>query len=292
MLIPLIFLFLSFLGHIFGPFEYLRLKFHFLHMHCLNIVPNSIYQNEYQTLICGAHVSDQKFLLQTSGLIHLLFIYGFQIYLTDKISRSFLNKFLHRNLLLSLLVPLILLVSSFHPASLRAAFALGLRELSRQKCLGWSQLQIAIFSGFLCVSLDPQCLQNLTLMIGWLAAIGFGFFHKRHFILKSLLVSILILPPLAGTYISHPILSLFFSLIARPTLMVIYPVGLLACFHPKFVKPLDFFWQKAFWVSDRARNIFLPIEIPFHFSNIQIWIYLLVLIWWLLFLEHRKLKEK
>ena len=280
------------MGLFFAPVAHLRHFFYFLHQDCLHLVPNSFYQGESQTLICGSHILLKKNLLQTSGLIHLLFIYGFQISLVQNISkRLFGEQYLARNIFSFLAVFGILAITAFHPASLRAASALFLRELSSQKKFFWSPLQIAIFSGFLTIGFEPRLHESYALLIGWIAAIGFCFFLQLNWLLKTLLVPLIIFPALSGLTLAHPILSFVFAILARSSLLLVFIFSIGACFVSQLTSIVDIFWQKSFWFAEKSIEIFLPIQTRTHFSLVQFWVYLLLLMSLFLFLENKKLRE-
>ncbi len=292
MLISVFLVISSLVGQFCVPIEHLRGFSSFVHEGCLRIAPSSVYREEYQSLVCGAKLLSQKSLLQSSGFIHLFFIYGFQIYLAQIISKRLFANNLSRVTSLFIFVALILSVTAFHPSSMRAAIGLFLRETSSQKKLFWSPLQIAIFSGFFCVGLEPGLIQNYSLLISWIAAISFGFFSKYQPQFKVFAIPIVILPVLSGMAIPHPILSFIFSIFSQPILFIIFPLSVLSFIMPKMVVLLDLFWQKAFSIAEFSRHILSPVQLNEKFSFIVIWFYLLMLITLFLFLENKKLRDK
>ncbi len=291
MLIPFFFLISSFAGLFCAPIDHLRIFGMQLHQSCLDVVPNSAYRSEYQTLLCGIHLPSERELLQNSGLIHWLLTYGFQIYLVDAFSKWLFLKQSSRNLFCLTFIPFVLMITAFHPSSVRATLGLFLRQFSYQRKFFWSPLQVAVFSGFLAVSLEPALIQSHSLFISWSAAIAFGFFHKSKIWIKMIAVALILLPLFSGMPLAHPLLNFVFALLSRPALFILFPLCLLGCFELHALEFGHFIFANFFWMAQKATDIFWPIELNIQFSVLQLWSYLLSMMILFLFFENKKLSE-
>ena len=313
MLICLLFFILSPVCFWFNPALRLARLSEPAHQICQSLVPISPYQNAYQALLCGEKISTEVEIIKNSGMIHLFVIFGFQIYLIDRASRLMFHKKILQNLFALIAVFAFLWLTAFHPAGLRAAIALLLREISTQQKLFWSPLQVSIFSGFLCLAVAPHLIDHYSLLIGWTASMSFGFFMRHHPLVKNSATYLCLLPLLWGLAIPHPLLALSFSFLSRPILFALLPLCILCCCSTLFLEFGEQFWKLLFAFAEQLTHIFLPLYLgrsgprePFapledrtrpdffaaKLSLLQIWIYLLGLIFVFLFFENRRLRRK
>lgn len=291
MLLPLFFLVTSLFGFYFSPLTHLATIGQPLHQHCLDIVPNSVFRSEYQTLLCGERLTSDLALVQNSGLTHWLLIYGFQIYIIHLLSKWLFSRTSFQNIFCIVAVFLVLMVTAFHPSSVRAAIGLLLKQTSFQKKLFWSPLQMASFSGFISMSLCPAWMQSRSLLICWTAAMIFGFFQKSRLWVKMIATPIVILPFFSNLALPHPFLTFIFSIASRPALYFLFPLSLLGCFESHFLIVSDFFLKNIFLVAQNSVAIFRPSELNLEFSVVQLWVYFLILMTTLLFLENKRLRD-
>ncbi len=287
MLVSFFLILLSLFGVFCSPIKQLRQLTFPLHQLCLNFAPNSIFKSDYQALVCAANSYSQKKLLQSSGLIHLFIIFGLQIFFIQLASKKIFSKYCYQNYFNFTFVFFLLSLTAFHPTSLRLAIALFLRELSRQRKLFWSPLQIAIFSGFSSLALEPELWQSISLLLGLSAALGFGFFYRSSNFKKLIFVYIFTFPVMMGLPNAHPLLSLGFFCLSRPILLVLFPLATLSFFNFTAEFIIDCFWQKLYNLAEILRAHFLIFENSANFSITEMWVYLIFLMSLLLHLENK-----
>ena len=219
---------------------------------------------------------------------------GFNLWVSGLFSALAFKKIFYRklyqNIFSSLLISSLLIFMAFHPACLRAATALFIKELSSQRKFFWSPLQIAVFSGFACLSIDPGLAQSFSLIIGWLAAVCFAFFMKYRTTVKLLAVSICIFPVLMNFSVPHPVLYLFFSILSRPILFLLFPITIFVCAFPFYISLLDSFWSCVYKFASQTDKVFLPIHLAAKLPMMGIWAYLNVIMALFLYLENKRLK--
>jgi hypothetical protein len=291
MLICLIFFILSPLCFWIDPIKRLSLITQPVHGICLRAIPLSKHQQVYQAIFCGEKLFDPQNIIKSSGMIHLFVISAFEIYLIHRFAIIMFHKNKFRNMFLVVSVLSFLSLTAFHPAALRPALLLFLKEFNFQQKLFWSNLQLAIFSGFLCLSIQTHLIENYSLLIGWAASMAYAYFLRHHSFVKNFASYLCLLPLLKGMIIPHPLLALFFSFTTRTFLALLFPVCFLFCFVRALQERGELFWRTIFETGSKLEQFFSPLDLGTPLSLVQCWIYLLSLMTLFLFQERRRLSQ-
>lgn len=244
----------------------------------------SISHEFLNALVCGVSMpgSNEKNLIQNSGLIHLFVVSGshfiFLKYLLEKANFS--------KLLQEVSMIFFLFFSGLQAPGTRHLVETGVRSFfSRHKMAIQSDVKIFI-SGVLCLSLFPPLVESLSLQLSWIACLALASplpipakNKTQKLFLRMSLIFLLLYWPLSHFTDPSP-LSVFSNFFLSSIVgLILFPCGLLAVAFPASSFVFDFLMNALLVIL----NLFFQSNIGEHEALrgkswiLDLWIYILIL---------------
>ena len=252
----------------------------YLHSLCLQQIPHqSDYNFFYEALVCGKNLPEGslKDSFIKSSILHLIVVSGSHLLFLEKMSLSLLR---HKALTHFLLL-IYAFMALLQAPVLRALVSLYLRHFAQARKWFWSQTQLSLISGILCLLFFPHWSQSYSFILSWCASLALAFISDHQWPSKPLEQGAFIygffLFPLSLISHPHP-LAIVFNVFITPLVgILLFPFAILGIFLPFFMDFIDLFL--SFFLRSLEN---LSFELPLirkdfssnPFSYLPLWIYL------------------
>ena len=247
-----------------------------LHGWCLERISSQTSQTDiHSALICGKRLpfGELRKIFTDTGLIHLMVVSGAHLVFLEK-SLSVLPQWPYKNVFTAVCLVFYSLIAELHPPIFRALVSFFLSAISKKFQLHWNSYWRVMFSGVICVILNPSWISSISLQLSWTGALVFS--YSRHSRWMAQVLSYMFILPLISQWTSlHP-LSIGVNWLLFPLIAVtLFPLSILSFIFP-FLYPLtQHLWTMLIhclvWIQPFLKNIpFYVQPIPFSFR----WIYI------------------
>lgn len=247
-----------------------------LHGWCLERIAQYTFQIDIQSaLVCGKRLpsGELRKIFTDTGLIHLMVVSGAHLVFLEK-NLSRLPHWPYKNIFTVLCLIFYSLTAELHPPIFRALISFFLSAVSKKLQLHWSPCWRVMFSGIICVILNPEWISSISLQLSWTGALVFSYSRRSRW-MAQVFSYVFILPLISQWNFLHP-LSIGVNWLLLPLIAVtLFPLSILSFIFP-FLYPLT----QALWsiliqflihIQPFFENIPFYIQpIPFSFR----WIYI------------------
>ena len=248
-----------------------------LHGWCLDRISTHTFNTEiYSALICGKRLTfggELRKIFTDAGLIHLMVVSGAHLLFLEKIFK-FLPKFPFKNGFIFFSLVFYSLIAGLHPPIFRALVSFFLSVVSQKFRLFWTPYWRIMFSGIICLVLNPQWISSTSLQLSWIGALAFSTARYSRF-LSQVLAYFLILPVISQWTGLHP-LSIWINWIMFPVIsMILFPLSVLSFIIPVVSPVTNFFWTHLIGILEKLQPVFqqTPFYIPYIPQKFR-WIYI------------------
>ena len=254
----------------------------YLHSLCLQQMDHGKdYTFFYEALVCGKNLPEGNLKVSfiKSSILHLIVVSGSHLLFLEKICLVFLrNATLARYLLL-----IYTFVALLQAPVVRALFSLYLRHFAKARKWFWSQTQLSLISGTLCLFFFPHWSVSYSFLLSWCASLALAFISDHQWPKKPLgqatFLYVFFLFPLSFISHPHPLAILFNAIITPFVGFLLFPLAILSFLFPFLVEVIQFFLSLFFHVLEN-----LSFELPLvrkdkgldGFSYLALWLYLFI----------------
>ena len=215
-----------------------------LHLLCLGQVdPRSDHALFHQALICGKNLPEGilRETFMRSSILHLIVVSGSHLLFLEKMVKG-----LVRYRILTLFLLLFYTATALFQAPVsRALVNLYIRQLAQARKWAWSQTQVSLFSGILCLFFFPQWSHSYSFLLSWCASLALAFISDHQWPKRPLEQAAFIygffLYPLSFISHPHPLAILFNALITPFVGLLLFPFSLLGMVFPFLREGMDGF---------------------------------------------------
>ena len=190
----------------------------------------------YQALICAYRASEEStFYIWAAqiGLAHWFVISGLHLNFIE----NFLAQFQKHKVLIGIVLMIYACFTGLNPPILRAFISLMLMWLQTSFKWGWKPHLHVLTTGFICLALDFNLYNSLSLQLSWAAALSLGWTSKKN--LKHVTVYLFLIPFLSVLNPAHPF-SIILNILFTPFFcFIFFPLTLIS-----FVFP----WSELFYL--------------------------------------------
>ncbi len=250
-----------------------------LHTWCLDRIAAHTSQIEIQSaLICGERLPFGKIrkIFTDAGLIHLMVVSGAHLIFLEK-NLNFLPQWPYKNLFTAFCLIFYSLVAELHPPIFRALISFFLSAFSKKFQLHWNSYWRVMFSGIICIILNPHWISSISLQLSWTGALAFSY-SKHSKLMAQILSYMLILPLISQWTTIHP-LSIGLNWILFPLISItLFPLSILSFIFPYLYPITQVLWSSMIQFLTFLQP-FLE-KIPFYINPIPFsfrWIYIGIL---------------
>lgn len=210
-----------------------------LHQSCLQLSPETNYENLYQAIVCGAPLKHplHRSLFQQSGLIHIIVVSGSHLVFLSEILR---NLHLRSKKIHILLLGLYSLLCQLQAPVFRSYIFFLINTFNEYYRLHIPHFYQHIFTILLCLFFFPDWANSLSFQLSLCASIALSF-SKSH-IVKCLWVFVCIFPLLGFAGLSW--LSILTNITISPLIGgLLFPLSALCFLFPSLTHYNDLLWS-------------------------------------------------
>jgi ComEC/Rec2-related protein len=239
----------------------------------------SIDASVHRALVCGEALSDPHALelLRSSALIHFVVVSGAHLTFLLLVLDLILQRWHFSRWWALPVLALFTLMCGLQAPLLRNLVSWLLREFSRRYQLAWPPVQIAHFSGCICLILEPRWVQSLGLLLSWTAGVTFSLIAGTRVaaLPKQILIWLILAPVLLPLAVPSP-LGIACNLVLAPMIgHVLLPLSMLSFVIPPCAQVFSWLWSGLQFILEK-----LDLANPrphFEISLVYLWSYLLIL---------------
>ena len=253
-----------------------------LRSECSSHLSQTQYHELNSALICGTNLQNlqTKNLFQFTGLIHLIVVSGSHLIFLQQIIAYFLSRILRRNasfLITALILLFFTLMTGLQPPCVRAFVQLLIGKFNQECKLFWRPWHSVFISGLICLSLFPEWLASLSLLMSWACAFALSIptRSQSHF-KQHVVIYFILLPVLSSISIPHPFVILVNFIFAPIFGMIVFPMALISAVLPYLNGVTDQLWRALLLCLEVVQKFTPPLG-AFKILTVYQWGFLFIL---------------